>query len=76
MKILEEITKNPRVLPDDKVKELSIDIIKGFEEKGCTYYDAHKILEEHIKVFNRAFADLGHNALYAYEDQPVKFLLK
>lgn len=76
IKIIPEIVENPRVLPEDKIIELSRDIIKDFEDKGATYYEAHKVLEEHIKVLKKAFDMLGHNGLYALADEPVKFLLK
>lgn len=76
IRIIKEIVEDPKVLSENKVVELSRDIIKGLEEKGATYYEAHKIVEEHIKVLKKTFDMLGHNALYALADEPVKFLLK
>ncbi len=73
--MLPGIMKDPRDYSEDEVEEFAKEMIKEFVKSGMCYNSAHKVLEAHIAVFERAFADLGHNALYEFGKQKITYQL-
>jgi len=73
--VISVIMNDPRIYSEDEVNDLSKEVIQSFVDSGMCYFSAHKVLEAHIAVMEKAFADLGHNALYEFGTQKITYKL-
>lgn len=73
--MIEAIMLDPRIYSEDEINEMSKELIKSFVDSDMCYFSAHKVLEAHVQVMNKAFADLGHNALYEFGTEKITYKL-